>query len=107
MKNLRIARERKKINQRKLGVDIGVSQESISKYERGKSYPNAETLIKLADYFNTTTDYLLGRTDVSISFQNFTLDGLTPEELELLSEFRKLGYKQKNRVLGFILAMTE
>ena len=63
MDNLRQIREKKNITQTKLSVDIEVSQELISHYETGKSKPNIETLIKLAEYFNCSTDYLIGRTN--------------------------------------------
>ena len=63
MENLEKIREKKNITQTKLSVEIEVSQELISHYEIGKSKPNIENLIKLADYFNCSTDYLLERTD--------------------------------------------
>lgn len=63
MDNLRQIREKKHITQTKLSVDIEVSQELISHYETGKSKPNIETLIKLAEYFNCSTDFLIGRTN--------------------------------------------
>lgn len=63
MENLRRIREKKNITQTRLSVDIEVSQELISHYETGKSKPNIETLIKLAEYFNCSTDFLLERTN--------------------------------------------
>ena len=63
MENLKQIREKKNITQTKLSVELEVSQELISHYETGKSKPNIETLIRLADYFNCSTDYLLGRTN--------------------------------------------
>lgn len=45
------------------GEIIGVGQDTISVYERGKNYPEVRNLMILADYFGVSTDYLLGRTD--------------------------------------------
>ena len=42
---------------------LGVSLASISYYETGVNYPTVESLLKLADLFEVSVDYLLGRTD--------------------------------------------
>ncbi|WP_025727752.1 helix-turn-helix domain-containing protein [Heyndrickxia ginsengihumi] len=60
LKRLRI---NKKLTQEELGKIVNVTKVSISGYEKGKRSPDTETLNMLADYFNVTTDYLLGRTD--------------------------------------------
>ena len=61
----RIRELRRKIvmTQEALGKIIGVGQDSISIYEKGKHYPEVRNLMILADYFGVSTDYLLGRTD--------------------------------------------
>ena len=46
-----------------VGKIIGVKRYSVYAYEKGKCYPDVPHLIALADYFDVTTDYLLGRTD--------------------------------------------
>jgi len=107
MENLRIIREKKKVTQVSLSTDIGIAQETISAYESGKSLPSVDVLMKLADRFGTSTDYLLNRTKISIPIERFSNDNLNPEEAEMLYEFRKLKHEQKNRVLGFILGMLE
>ncbi|WP_243526865.1 helix-turn-helix domain-containing protein [Bacillus pseudomycoides] len=58
-------RREKNITQEQLGNAIGVSKMAISYFEKGKKAPGRETLEKIADYFNITTDYLLGRSDDS------------------------------------------
>ncbi len=57
---LKELRTESKISQSKLGAEVGVSQDMISLYELGESQPNLSTLVKIAKYFNVTTDYLLG-----------------------------------------------
>ena len=64
MNNLKNLRETKKLTQIRLSIDVEVSQELISQYELGKSKPNVDNLIELANYFNCSTDYLLERTDI-------------------------------------------
>ena len=63
MENLRIIRDKRNINQLKLALEIGVTQESISKYENDTAFPSKDILIKLANYLNCSIDYLVGRTD--------------------------------------------
>lgn len=51
------------MTQTALGEIIGVKPDSIYTYEKGLNYPEVRNLIILADYFDVSTDYLLGRTD--------------------------------------------
>lgn len=60
---LRYLREQKKISQLKLAMDLNMNQNSISRYETGEHQADYETLIKFADYFDVSLDYLLERTD--------------------------------------------
>lgn len=62
MNHSRISEERKKLglSQEELANKIGVSQKSISKYERGTRRPSYETLTLMASLFDVTVDYLLG-----------------------------------------------
>ena len=55
-------RSDKGIGQKELALHLKVSVGSISNYEHNVHSPDLETICKLADYFNVTTDYLLGRT---------------------------------------------
>ena len=63
VKNLKKLRNQKGISQQTLASEIGISQQSINKYENHNIEPDINTLIALANYFNTTVDYLIGRTD--------------------------------------------
>lgn len=56
-------RKNSKITQEQLGNAIGVSKMAISYFEKGKKSPGRESLEKIADYFQVTTDYLLGRSE--------------------------------------------
>ena len=56
-------REKKKISQQKLVMDLNVNQNTVSRYENGSRQADYEMLIKIADYFNVSIDYLLERTD--------------------------------------------
>lgn len=60
LKELRKARN---ISQLKLALDLDMNQNSISRYETGERQADYETLIRFAEYFDVSLDYLLGRTD--------------------------------------------
>ena len=60
LKELRKARG---ISQLKLAMDLAMNQNSISRYENGERQADYATLIKFADYFDVSIDYLLYRTD--------------------------------------------
>ena len=51
------------ISQLKLALDLNMNQNTISRYENMEREADYESLIKFADYFNVSLDYLLGRTD--------------------------------------------
>lgn len=51
------------LSQKKLAEFLGVTNQTYSNYETGKREPSNDTILRLADYFNVSTDYLLGRTD--------------------------------------------
>ncbi len=60
---LKELREKRKISQIKLAMELNMNQNSISRYETGAHEADYKTLIALADYFNVSVDYLLERTD--------------------------------------------
>ena len=62
-KRLKDLREDKDINQTELAQILNMSQTGYSKYETGENDIPTIILIKLADFYNTSTDYILGRTD--------------------------------------------
>lgn len=52
--------------QKNIAKDTGISLRAYRYYEKGERQPDSETLIKIADYFNVSLDYLTGRTNYSI-----------------------------------------
>lgn len=60
---LKELREQKGISQLKLAMDLNVNQNSISRYETGVRQADYDMLIRLADYFHVSIDYLLERTN--------------------------------------------
>lgn len=60
---LRGLRKGKRMSQQKLAIELGMNQNSVSRYETGEREADYQTLISIADYFDVSIDYLLERTD--------------------------------------------
>lgn len=78
---------------------LHISQSNYGKYELEEIEPNIQTLIKLADYYNVTIDYLVGR--------NYTNDVgyLTDNQRILLNDFNKLKEINQFKILAEIKGM--
>lgn len=68
--NLKKLRNEYNISQQQLADVIGVSQQSINKYENHNIEPDIETLKTMAKFFNTSIDYLVGYGDNKMEFNN-------------------------------------
>lgn len=60
LKELRLL---KKVTQKQLSKDLGLSERGVQSYELNERKPGLDILISVADYFNVSIDYLVGRTD--------------------------------------------
>ena len=61
--NLRLLRKQKKLTQIALQMHTGIEQALLSKFENGERTPPTETLVRLADFYGVSIDYILCRTD--------------------------------------------
>ncbi len=104
MENLKKLREQKNITQTKVSVDIEISQELVSQYELGKSKPTIENLIKLANYFNCSTDYLLGLTDISTKINN--IDKQNIEIANIIEQYKTLSNENKEHLKSYLNHLT-
>ena len=66
--SIRDLREDSDRNQTELAALLGMSQTGYSKYETGENEVPVSILVKLADIYQTSTDYLLGRTDIKTPY---------------------------------------
>ncbi len=95
IKNLKQLRTQKGISQQKLADAINISQQSINKYENHKIEPDIQTLIDLANFFETSIDYLVGHSDVNHVVEKITQHDLNKDEEKIINNYRKLSAKQK------------
>ena len=102
--NLRKLRESKKMTQLTLGTQLGVTQELISRYEIGDSFPQPQMLIKIAEYFNCSVDYLLGLTDIPTPLKHLNSNNI--KDTEIINTYNTLSKEDKKyfeRILYFLL----
>ncbi|MBM6763088.1 transcriptional regulator [Ligilactobacillus agilis] len=87
-------RNKNKISQSALANDLHIGQSTLAMYEKNKRKPNLEMLSAIADYFNVTTDYLLGRPEKKKEKQNVELTDddiiMTYQGKELSDEDREI-----------------
>ena len=84
---LRQLREEKDISQESLGKIISLDKSTISLYETGKREPGYSIITKLAEFFDCSIDYLLGRSDTRKPYEFNELD---PETVKILNRANKL-----------------
>lgn len=101
MKRLKELREKRHITQIRLSIAAEVSQETISAYESGKAMPSAETLIKIADFLNTSTDYLLERINNDIPINTLTNNIVDKNLEELLNNYARLNNLQRKDLIWY------
>ena len=98
VKNLKSLRNKKGVSQQHLADSIGISQQSVNKYENHNIEPDICTLICLADYFSTSVDYLVGHTEIDHIIEPVQQHDLNADESDLVCQYRKLREKEKESI---------
>ena len=76
---LALLRSEKHLSQKQAAEDLGLAQALLSHYEKGKRECGLDFLVRAADYYNVSTDYMLGRSPVSSG--HFLTESEIPEEM--------------------------
>lgn len=98
-------REEKNCSQEELGKYIGVSHTSIKNWELGINEPKASYIIKLAQIFNVTTDYLLGITE-DYSVNTISSSDLSDDQQYIVNEYNKLSSTDKQKIINYMAVST-
>ncbi|MDA2525876.1 helix-turn-helix transcriptional regulator [Bacillus cereus] len=88
---LKSLRTERKLTQEQFATAVGITKASVSKFENGIKTPSRETIERIADYFNVTTDYLLGRS----------------EDPELNEEENKIVSEEGKNIMSLIESLPE
>lgn len=105
--NLKQLRKSKGISQQQLADVIGVSQQSINKYENHNVEPDIRTLISIAEYFNTTVDFLVGKGENEKENEFCTVYELTQDEAFIMNRYRMLDKDEKESIRLIIKNYTK
>ena len=105
-------RKQRELTQNELAEQIGVNKQTISQYERGIRRPDLDTLCALCDFFNVSSDYMLGKADITLRYVDATglakLDGsgrsriLSSDESALLDNYQLLNATGKDKAREYI-----
>lgn len=115
MNRIKELRKQKKFTQSELGEKLGLHQMTISRYEKGEIQMPAESITKLCEIFDCTSDYLLGISDTNAKSPTVPGGaGDIPEEFKRLQEANELylqlddiGRAQADAYLKFLVAQQE
>lgn len=105
LNNLKQLRKSKGISQQQLADVIGVSQQSINKYENHNVEPDIRTLISIAEYFDTSVDFLIGKGESEK--ESCTPYELTPDESFIMNRYRMLDKDEKESIRLIIKNYTK
>lgn len=100
--NIKVLREKKNIYQLKLAMDLNLTQETISSYERNVIIPSVDALIKMADYFDTNIDYILCRTKYDLPINQIKPNNIDDKNFQLLTKINKLSQTDQIKVEAYI-----
>ncbi len=93
--NVKLLRREAGISQQALADVLGISQQSINHYENHDIQPDIQTLMQMADYFNTSVDFIIGHTDIKDPFDNTEAYHLNGAEGDLIAKYRALSPKER------------
>ena len=97
MNRIKQLREEKRMTQVRLSIELGVSQETVSAYEKGKYYPTFCVLVKLSEIFGAGIDYIMGLTDL-----RYATKELGKKESLVLEKFNLLDEVGKEKAVSYI-----
>jgi transcriptional regulator with XRE-family HTH domain len=105
--NLKEIRNNKSLLQTKVAMDLNITQETVSSYETGRVLPSSDMLINLADYYNTSIDYLLCRTKYDMTIDSIKPNNITDKDFIILNKINRLTNSDKDKIEAYIDGLTD
>ena len=96
-------RDEKNMTQIRLSTELEVSQETVSAYEIGKHHPSVKSLMRMAELFNASMDYIMGISPVRYPILE---NGLPDCDVKFLLLYRKLGNLQKEKAYSYMQGLA-
>lgn len=103
---IRELRQEKRITQVELSIELGVTQETISGYEHGTHNPSLASLLKMADLFDASMDYIMGMSLIR-ERANENTKGFDAQRETLLRCYRLLGDKNKACLVAYAQGLLD
>lgn len=104
IKNLRLDAN---LTQAELAKNINITRSALSLYELGKRQPDAETLIKIANYFDVSTDYLLGNSKPSMKKEEQDIFNKFKDTLQELGLYNEEGLEKLKLAIKLVDAIKK
>lgn len=101
---LKELREAAHESQQSLAIEMNISQAMVSRYELEQASSDVTTLIHLANHYNVSVDYLIGRTDVKTMY---TKSDLSESEQNILFMYKRLSNIQKGKAEAYIQGLLQ
>lgn len=98
---IKLLREQIGKTQAQVAVDLNITRTKFARYEMGESSPKVETLIKLADYFDVSLDYLCGRQ------YNNKIGYIPDDKKELVKTLLELNNEDCSKLQGYMSALLD
>ena len=99
---IRELREERKMTQVRLSIELEISQETVSAYEREAHYPSYESLVKMRSIFHASIDYILGLSDIRNPVRP---TDFTHSELLLIENYRILSEQKRDLLFAYLQGM--
>ena len=107
MNNLKQIRNSKNLLQTKVAMDLNTTQETISSYETGRVLPSSDMLIQLANYYNTSIDYLLCRTKYDMPIDKIKPNNISDRDFTILNKINNLSNEDKTKIEAYIDGLND
>lgn len=104
---IKMLREKRGLIQELLAAEIGVTQQMLSKYENDITIIKVDVLKRIAEYFNVTTDYLLGLSDMKRDLSGqIKVNKALDEYYDLIEVYKKMD-RYDREIIWFIMQTIE
>lgn len=107
MERLKQLRKERKVPQKVVAEYLGITQAAYANYESRKRCPDSESLVKLANYFNTTVDYIIGNSDIKEKTPSEESVGLDDFTYAMYRQSKDLSEEAKKMLLDMATMLKE
>lgn len=97
-------RDERNMTQVRLSTELSVAQETISAYESGKHFPSVKSLIKMAELFDASCDYILGLNDIRKPLKETLINSC---ETTLLLLYRGLDKNRQDKAIAYLEGLSD